>query len=336
MHRPTLRTPFNDDVGEQMAKITKLSFYSDGVRLSGLLYEPDDLKPGERRPTVVGCHGYTGMKDVYLLPVPERLAENGYVAFVFDHRGFGASEGIRARLIPREQVEDIRNAVTFVGTLASVDPRRIALYGTSFGGGNVICAAAEDERVRCVVSVVPVGDGERWMKSLRGHWQWLKFLDRLEEDRKQRVVTGDSERVDVTELMPGDPHSRAVITEKVKAAETYTGGYPLENAEATLTHKPEAVVHQISPRPILFIHSERDGLVPVEESYALFAKAQEPKRLVTIPGADHYDVYQFVDPKVFEIVMRESVAWFDAHLKPARPGVEAERIVDSGRASVTA
>ena len=49
MHRPTLRTPFNDDVGEQMAKITKLTFYSDGVRLSGLLYEPDDLKPAMQR-----------------------------------------------------------------------------------------------------------------------------------------------------------------------------------------------------------------------------------------------------------------------------------------------
>lgn len=318
-----------------MAKITKLSFYSDGLCLSGLLYEPEDLKPGEVRPTVVCCHGYTGMKDVYLLPVPERLAEKGYVAFVFDHRGFGDSEGARARLIPREQVEDIRNAVTLVSTLPSVDINRIALYGTSFGGGNVICAAAVDERVQCVVSVVPVGDGYRWMKSLRGHWEWLKFLDRLDEDRKQRVRTGKSQHVDVTELMPGDPHSRAVITEKVKAKEKYTGGYPLENAEATLTHKPEAVVDQISPRPILFIHSERDGLVPVEESYALYAKAGEPKRLVTIPNADHYDVYQFVDPDVFEIVMRESVAWFDSHLKPTGAAATGQ-VVTPLRNSATA
>lgn len=299
-----------------MAKVKKVVFYSDGLALSGLLYEPDDLKPGERRPTVICCHGYTGMKDVYLLPVPERLAANGYVAFAFDHRGFGGSQGTRARLIPPEQVEDIRNAVTFVSTLACVDPDRIGLYGTSFGGGNVVSAAATDDRVRCVVSVVPVGDGERWLKSLHSYWNWLKFLDRLAADRKQRVLTGKSERVDVTELMPGDPHSRAVIMEKVKAAEKYTEGYPLENADATLKYKPESVVHCISPRPILFIHSERDGLVPIDESRSMFAKAGEPKRLVTIPNADHYDVYRFVNVDVFELVMRESVAWFDRYLKP--------------------
>ena len=30
----------------------------------------------------------------------------------------------------------------------------------------------------------------------------------------------------------------------------------------------------------------------------------EPKKLVTIPDSDHYDVYKFVNPDVFEIVMR--------------------------------
>ncbi|RDJ01860.1 alpha/beta hydrolase [Rhizobium grahamii] len=308
-----------------MPKITELTFFSEGLKLKGLLYEPDDLKPGEKRPTVVCCHGYTGMKDVYLLPVPERLAVHGYVAFAFDHRGFGKSEGVRARLIPPEQVEDIRNAITFVSTLPSVDTDRIALYGTSFGGGNVVVATATDDRVRCVVSVVPVGNGERWLKSLRKHWEWLKFQDVLAEDRRQRVLTGESRRVDVTELMPGDPHSRQVIQEKVKAAETYTQGYPLENAEATLRWKPEDFAHAIAPRPILFMHTECDGLVPIDECYALHSKAKEPKKLVTIPNADHYDVYQFVNPDVFEKVIAESIKWYDRYLKADAP---QERIAE--------
>jgi dipeptidyl aminopeptidase/acylaminoacyl peptidase len=298
-----------------MVKVTNVSFYSDGLKLSGLLYEPDDLKEGEKRPTILCCHGYTGMKDVYLLPVPERFASKGYVALAFDHRGFGKSEGTVARLIPPEQVEDIRNAVTFMTTVPSVDVDRVALYGTSFGGGNVIVATATDDRVKCVVSVVPVGNGERWMKSLRKHWEWLKFQHVLESDRRQRVLTGESKRVDVTELMPGDPHSRQVIQEKVKAAETYTSGYPLENAEATIRYKPENYIRAIAPRPVLLMHTENDGLVPIDESYALFEKAQEPKKLVTIPDGDHYDVYQFINPKIFETVMSEAVAWFDAHLR---------------------
>jgi fermentation-respiration switch protein FrsA (DUF1100 family) len=313
-----------------MAKPTQIFFYSDGLKLSGLVYQPDDLRPGERRSTVICCHGYTGMKDVYLLPVPERLAAHGHVALAFDHRGFGKSEGVRARLIPTEQVEDIRNAITFAGTLPAVDPNRIGLYGTSFGGGNVVTVAGTDERARCVVAVVAVGNGERWLRSLRAHWEWLKFLDQLSDDRKQRVLTGKSRRVDVTELMPGDPHSRKVIQEKVRASDTYTDGYPLENADATILYKPESVVHQISPRPILFIHSERDGLVPVEQSHSMYAKAGEPKKLVVIPGADHYDVYQFVNPHVFEIVMQETVRWFDNHLKATGAAEQAPKRAPAG------
>jgi uncharacterized protein len=303
-----------------MGKPQQVSFYSDGLKLAGLLYEPPGLQPGERRPAVICCHGYTGMKDVYLLPVPERLARHGYVALAFDHRGFGKSEGARARLIPWEQAEDIRNALTFATTLPSADPGRLALYGTSFGGGNVVMVAGTDERVRCTVCVVGVGDGERWLKSLRGQWEWLRFLDRLAEDRVQRVVTGKSERVDVIDLMPGDPNSRRVISEKVKTAEKYTEGYPLENADATIRYKPESVVHRISPRPILFIHSERDGLVPADESRSMYAKAGAPKKLVILPGADHYDVYQFVNPEVFETVMRETIAWLDTALKAGTQG----------------
>jgi len=309
-----------------MAKVKEVSFYSEGLKLSGLLYEPDDLKPGEKRPTVICCHGYTGMKDVYMLPVPERLAKHGYVAMAFDHRGFGKSEGVVARLMPPEQVEDIRNAVTFMTTIPSVDTDQIALYGTSFGGGNVVIAAATDDRVCCVVSVVPVANGLRWMKSLRKHWEWLKFLKVLAEDRVQRVLTGKSRRVDVTELMPGDPHSRQVIQEKVKAAEKYTEGYPLENAEATMRHIPEDYVHAIAPRPILFIHTERDGLVPIDECYSMFAKASEPKKMVSIPDADHYDVYEFVNPPVFEIVMREAVAWYDTYLKQTKSKVTPAKV----------
>lgn len=308
-----------------MGEPREVSFYSDGLKLAGLLYEPDGLGPGERRPTVVCCHGYTGMKDVYLLPVPERLAAYGYVALAFDHRGFGKSEGTRARLIPWEQSEDIRNALTFLGTVPCVDPGRLGLYGTSFGGANVVMVAGTDERVRCTACVVGIGDGERWLKSLRGQWEWLQFLDRLGEDRVQRVLTGKSERVDVNDLMPGDPYSRQVLREKIKAAQVYDQGYPLENADATIRYKPESVVHRISPRPILFIHSERDGLVPADESRSLYAKAGAPKKLVILPGAGHYDVYQFVNPEVFEMVMRETVIWFDTYLKAGTCGPSEAR-----------
>ena len=39
-----------------------ISFYSEGVRLAGDLFLPDDLKHGETRAGIVLCHGYTGVR----------------------------------------------------------------------------------------------------------------------------------------------------------------------------------------------------------------------------------------------------------------------------------
>ena len=74
------------------------------------------------------------------------------------------------------------------------------------------------------------------------------------------------------------------------------------------------VVDKIAPRPILFITTDDDRLVPPEESEALFAKAGEPKKLVTLRGFGHYEVY--VEP-AFGQVMTETAAWFRKYLPPA-------------------
>ncbi len=42
--------------------------------------------------------------------------------------------------------------------------------------------------------------------------------------------------------------------------------------------------------PILFLHGDRDGTVPLESGKRLFALAPEPKEFVTIEGARHNDV----------------------------------------------
>ncbi len=73
---------------------------------------------------------------------------------------------------------------------------------------------------------------------------------------------------------------------------------------------------KISPRPILYITTDDDRLVPPEESYALYEKAGEPKKLVVLKGFAHYEVY--VEP-AFSQVMDETVAWFEQYL-PAWEG----------------
>lgn len=46
-------------------------------------------------------------------------------------------------------------------------------------------------------------------------------------------------------------------------------------------------IGEISPRPILLMHAEKDNDAPVTEAYRLFAAAREPKTLWVVPNATH-------------------------------------------------
>jgi uncharacterized protein len=167
-----------------------VSFYSEGVRLVGDVYYPADLKPSEKRAGIVLCHGYTGVKDLYLPDNARVLTEAGYVALTFDYKGWGDSEGPRSRLAPYSRVADVQAALTFLGTLPEVDPERLGIYGTSYGGATVVWTAAVDRRVKCVVSVVGIGDGARWMRSVRRPDEYHDLLERAGRDRVKHVVEG--------------------------------------------------------------------------------------------------------------------------------------------------
>ena len=71
-------------------------------------------------------------------------------------------------------------------------------------------------------------------------------------------------------------------------------------------YKPEAVVREISPRPLLIIGAELDYLVGVEECYSLYEKAGEPKELLILPGLSHYEIYD----QGFDTVMEASLKLF--------------------------
>jgi fermentation-respiration switch protein FrsA (DUF1100 family) len=44
------------------------------------------------------------------------------------------------------------------------------------------------------------------------------------------------------------------------------------------------------PCPVLFIHGERDSIIPLKLGRALYEAANEPKTWFPIPGADHNDL----------------------------------------------
>ena len=292
---------------------TPVTFYSEGCRLVGDLYAPGDLRPGEPRAGIVLCHGYTGVKDLYLPDNARVLAEAGYVVLAFDYKGWGESEGPRTRLAPYSRVADVQAALTFLGAQEAVDEKRLGIYGTSYGGATVVWAGAVDRRVRCIVSVVGIGHGERWMRSVRRPDEWFDLLERSAADRVKRALEGESELVERSEVLLPDRQSAALAAATRRSVPSALDTLPLEYVDETLGFHPEWVVNKIAPRPVLFITTDDDRLVPPEESVALYERAGEPKKLVVLEGYGHYEVY--AEP-AFSEVMSETLAWFREHLPP--------------------
>jgi pimeloyl-ACP methyl ester carboxylesterase len=263
------------------------------------------------------CHGFTGVKGMALPDVGARLAAAGYHALAFDYRFFGESGGEpRGRIIPLEQVRDIRAAITYAQTRPDVDPGRIALWGTSFGGANAVYAAAHDERVGCVVASVGVMRGRRWLRSLRGPESWHELLDRVEAERRERVLTGKVTDVSPFDVMPVDSQTIPFVKAHWAKVPNLPRTITFDTVEAVLEYDPQGVVDRVSPRPLLFIAVDRDQIVPNEETLEAFAAAGEPKKLTWLPReTGHWGAYV---GEGFERVMAESVGWLEAWA-PGRP-----------------
>ena len=294
---------------------TPVTFYSEGVKLDGDVYVPDDVRPREKRAGIVLCHVYTGVKDIYLPDNARALNKAGYVAMVFDYKGWGASDGPRTRLAPYSRVADVQAALTFLGTLPQVDPQRLGIYGTSYGGATVVWVGAVDPRVRCVVSVVGIGNGRRWMRSVRRPDEFHDLLARARQDRARRAVEGKSEFVAREEILLPDRQSAELGAAARRNNPNAVSAIPLEYVDDTLEFNPEWVVDKIAPRPLLFITTDDDRLVPPEESIEMYTRAGEPKKLVVLKGYGHYEVYK--EP-AFSEVMQATVAWYREHLPAKR------------------
>src|ERR1700752_3112596 len=133
-----------------------VAFPSSGDECRAWLFLPDT----ERPPLVILGHGLGGTREYGPEPYAQRFADAGIAALVFPYRHFGDSGGHPRQLLDIErQLGDWAAALAYARSLDGVDSDRIALWGSSFGGGHVIEAAARDGAVSAVVSQCPFTDG---------------------------------------------------------------------------------------------------------------------------------------------------------------------------------
>ena len=117
----------------------KVEFRSEGYKIVGNLFRPDNFKEGERLAAVVMAGPMTGVKEQVAGLWADRLAKAGFVTLAFDHRNFGESEGTpRQHEDIGKKIEDLKNAISFLASLPEVDKTKIGACGISMGGGYVL------------------------------------------------------------------------------------------------------------------------------------------------------------------------------------------------------
>ncbi len=154
-----------------------VTIWSQGVRLAGDLWTPEGWTLEAAAPAIVLANGWSGLRSSLNQGQAPIFAEAGFVVLTIDSRGWGDSEGrlvlaetltqpgadgsvtVRAYverevIDPQDQVADLLAAVAYLMGEPGIDPARVGVWGTSYGGGHAIEAAARDPRIAAVVAQV--------------------------------------------------------------------------------------------------------------------------------------------------------------------------------------
>lgn len=287
-----------------------VEFYSEGSLLKGILTLPGDFTEEKQYPALILCHGFAGFKEMLLPPFAQRFSESGFVVLTFDYRGFGESEGDRGKLSPREQIVDIRNALTYLCSLNYVDSNRVGLWGTSYGGANTIVTSSMDKRVKCLAVQLTFGNGERVITNGLSEEEKNRLYETLNKIWVKTVTNNRGMAMTLDKILT-DEQSKEFYNKYIEKFPQLKVKIPFLTTRETIEFKPEDHLSAVKI-PILIVGAGNDKVNPQKESQILYEKANSPKELYMVEGAGHYEVYE---GEYFKRVADKQAEWFEKYLR---------------------
>lgn len=286
--------------------------WSDGVRMAGDLYLPKGLTKDKKLPAVLFCAGTGGTKKGTPQQLAPRFVQAGFVFLAFDYRGWGESDSrlmsldkqpapdakseitVRARALRwqmdfADQTMDIRAAISFLAGEPSVDPQRIGILGTSYGGGLVTWTAGNDPRVKCVAVQVGGMGGGRLPAAERRAYELATQQARAETEPvpfETGKMGGKMARYDNMRVNPvkGIGYNAIEAAEKIRV-------------------------------PMIIIDAENDELIDVHQNgervAGILKSNNVPVAYHVLKGMTHYGIYR----AGFEEATRLELEWFTQCLK---------------------
>ncbi len=273
-------------VGYDHVRGEEVDFWAaDGIRLGGVFLHPSPRVAGrglivfapEFKSTRLSCARYC-----------QPLIDAGYDVFSFDFRGHGKS-GVEEGYTPRQwtsdrEMLDITSAIAFAEDWLEGHgrPVRLGLFGISRGGSTCILAAAQAASVQAVVTDGAFSSDctlEHLMKRYAKIFARVRIVYENHPPEFWRFLRWCLFLTCRVKLNCRFPSVRKALTRMV-------------------------------PRPILFIHGERDSYIPVEQSRLLYALSAQPKYLWIVPGARH-NRSVVLEPEEYAV---RTVQFFDRYL----------------------
>ena len=234
----------------------------DGTSLRGMhLRTPN--RPAYKG-TIVFCHEFgSDMHSCARYARP--LVDAGFDVFTFDFRGHGESSSggdYHPLQWPSDkELEDVLGACVHVDSVLGAEgkPTQIGVFGISRGAGAALLAASSDPNIAAIIC-----DGafstDTTLVSLMKRWAHIfarvKLVYENHSESFWRLLLWLLMRFAQPKLKRTFPSVRKALRE-------------------------------MQPRPILFIHGERDSYIREEQTRILYGDAPTPKYLWIVPDAKH-------------------------------------------------
>ncbi len=262
----------------------------DGLRLNGMLLRGPAGSPP--RGMILFAHEFCS--DMYSCARYCRpLLDAGYDILTFDFRGHGRSDcdpGYTPRQwVSDRELADLRGALAYALSWLEAQgrPREVGLVGVSRGACAALLAAEEDSAIRAV-AVDGAFSTDCMVEYFMKRWAYI-FA-------KVRVVYENHPPM----------FWRFMRWVMIRFAQREFNCRFLSVRKA---------IQQMQPRPLLFIHGERDSYLPVEQSQLLYSLAAQPKYLWIAPGARHNQA-ALLHPERYAALL---LGFFLRHLAPSEP-----------------
>ncbi|MGW3689931.1 alpha/beta hydrolase [Streptomyces sp. NPDC005125] len=289
-----------------------ITFPSGDSNCAGWLYLPAGVTSP---PVVILGHGLGATREMRLDAFAERFAQAGIAAMAFTYRHFGDSGGHPRQLLSiKRQLADWDSAIAYVKARHGVDRARVAVWGSSFGGGHAITVASRHPELRAAVAQCPFTDGLASALAL-GPVASLRMTPVLARDLTARV-RGKAPAMVPIAASPGSPalmnapDALPGYEALMPKGRTFRNEVAARVIPTIATYRPGRAAKKVAI-PILFCVSNTDSVTPPAQTlrYARTAPRGEIKRY----DAGHFDFYT---GETFETLARDQIEFLTRQLAP--------------------